>query len=107
MYDTGQIDGLFISNGPGDPAAVEKTIATLRDLMNQPAKDVMPTFGICLGHQLLALAVGGKTYKLPFGHRGANQPIFHQAMRYGNIGRERIRRETIATALEMLRKMMA
>lgn len=75
MYERGDIDGLFISNGPGDPAAVEQTIATLRELLEQ--SDTMPTFGICLGHQLLALAVGGKTYKLPFGHRGANQPVLN------------------------------
>ena len=75
MYDRGEIDGLFISNGPGDPAAVETTIATLREVISQPK--TMPTFGICLGHQLLALAAGGKTYKLKFGHRGANQPILN------------------------------
>ncbi|MDP6058609.1 MAG: glutamine-hydrolyzing carbamoyl-phosphate synthase small subunit [Pirellulaceae bacterium] len=63
-------DGLFISNGPGDPAAVTKTIDTLRALRAK-----LPIFGICLGHQLLSLALGAKTYKLKFGHRGANQPV--------------------------------
>ncbi|MEM9416390.1 MAG: glutamine-hydrolyzing carbamoyl-phosphate synthase small subunit [Planctomycetota bacterium] len=63
-------DGLFVSNGPGDPAAVTETIATLKQVMGE-----QPTFGICLGHQLLSLALGAETYKLKFGHRGGNQPV--------------------------------
>ena len=63
-------DGIFLSNGPGDPAAVPGIIATIRDLLGKK-----PIFGICLGNQLLGLAYGGKTYKLKFGHRGANQPV--------------------------------
>ena len=63
-------DGVFISNGPGDPSAVDATVATLRKIAGK-----LPTFGICLGHQMLALALGAKTWKLKFGHRGANQPV--------------------------------
>lgn len=63
-------DGIFLSNGPGDPAAVGYAVETLKSLLGKK-----PIFGICLGHQLLALALGGKTYKLKFGHRGANQPV--------------------------------
>ncbi len=65
-------DGVFLSNGPGDPAATgEYAVPVLRQLI---AED-MPMFGICLGHQMLALALGGRTYKLDRGHRGANQPV--------------------------------
>jgi carbamoyl-phosphate synthase small subunit len=63
-------DGLFLSNGPGDPAAVTYAVATIRALLGK-----LPMFGICLGHQLIALAAGATTYKLKFGHRGANQPV--------------------------------
>jgi carbamoyl-phosphate synthase small subunit len=64
-------DGFFISNGPGDPDTVPQVLATIRELVEHG----LPTFGICFGHQLLALAHGGQTYKLKFGHRGANQPV--------------------------------
>ncbi len=63
-------DGLFLSNGPGDPAAVGYAVETIRDQIGR-----RPVFGICLGHQLIGLALGGKTFKLKFGHRGANQPV--------------------------------
>ena len=63
-------DGLFLSNGPGDPEAVTDVIETVRTLL-----DRLPIFGICLGHQMLGLALGGKTYKLKFGHHGGNHPV--------------------------------
>jgi carbamoyl-phosphate synthase small subunit len=63
-------DGLFLSNGPGDPAALEDAVNTLRPLLGE-----VPIFGICLGHQLLGLALGCETYKMPFGHHGANHPV--------------------------------
>jgi carbamoyl-phosphate synthase small subunit len=71
-----QPDGVFLSNGPGDPEPLGYAQQTIRDLMG-----VKPIFGICLGHQLLALACGAKTYKLKFGHRGANQPVLYHATR--------------------------
>lgn len=63
-------DGIFLSNGPGDPAAVTEGIATVKDIL----KAEKPTFGICMGHQILGLSLGAETFKLKFGHRGLNQP---------------------------------
>jgi carbamoyl-phosphate synthase small subunit len=65
-------DGLFFANGPGDPSAVDYLYKTLRDLLG-----VKPIFGICLGHQMLSLAVGAETFKLKYGHRGGNQPVMN------------------------------
>ncbi|MCP3951892.1 MAG: glutamine-hydrolyzing carbamoyl-phosphate synthase small subunit [Desulfobacterales bacterium] len=63
-------DGVFLSNGPGDPEPVVYAVETIKDLLGE-----FPMFGICLGHQILGLALGGKSYKLKFGHRGINQPV--------------------------------
>ncbi len=63
-------DGIFLSNGPGDPKVVQVAVETIKTLLSE-----RPMFGICLGHQLLTLALGGDTYKLKFGHRGGNQPV--------------------------------
>ena len=71
-------DGIFLSNGPGDPAVLTEAHETARRLA-----DVKPVFGICLGHQILSLAFGASTFKLKFGHRGANQPV--QDLRSGRI----------------------
>jgi carbamoyl-phosphate synthase small subunit len=67
-------DGVFLSNGPGDPATVPYAVDTIRSLVGE-----VPLFGICLGHQLLSRALGGDTYKLPFGHHGGNHPVRHEA----------------------------
>jgi carbamoyl-phosphate synthase small subunit len=63
-------DGVFLSNGPGDPAPVTYAAENVKKLLGK-----VPIFGICLGHQILSLAMGGETYKLKFGHRGANHPV--------------------------------
>jgi carbamoyl-phosphate synthase small subunit len=65
-------DGVFLSNGPGDPATLVSIVAQVKELLGKVA-----IFGICLGHQILGQAIGGKTYKLPFGHRGGNHPVIN------------------------------
>jgi carbamoyl-phosphate synthase small subunit len=67
-------DGVFLSNGPGDPEPVDYAVKAIRDMMGR-----VPIFGICLGHQLCGLALGGKTYKLKFGHHGGNHPVRNNA----------------------------
>ncbi|MGA8088121.1 MAG: glutamine-hydrolyzing carbamoyl-phosphate synthase small subunit [Terracidiphilus sp.] len=67
-------DGVFLSNGPGDPEPVDYAVQAIRDMMGR-----VPVFGICLGHQLCGLALGGKTYKLKFGHHGGNHPVRNNA----------------------------
>jgi carbamoyl-phosphate synthase small subunit len=69
-----QPDGVFLSNGPGDPEGIPYAIQTVRELLGK-----VPVFGICLGHQIMGLALGGKTYKLKFGHHGCNQPVMDLA----------------------------
>lgn len=66
-----QPDGIFLSNGPGDPSGVPYAVEAMRELLERG----IPTFGICLGHQIIGLALGGQTYKLKFGHHGGNQPV--------------------------------
>nr|XP_034966181.1 CAD protein [Zootoca vivipara] len=75
--DSAEFDGLFVSNGPGDPQLCQVTVANLRHVLELPTPK--PVFGICLGHQLLALAIGAKTYKMKYGNRGHNQPCLHEA----------------------------
>lgn len=70
-------DGIFLSNGPGDPAALTETIEHTKALLAHASN--IPVFGICLGHQLLCLALGAETYKLKFGHHGGNHPVRHEA----------------------------
>jgi carbamoyl-phosphate synthase small subunit len=65
-------DGVFLSNGPGDPEPLETQVSNIRNLIGKK-----PVFGICLGHQLMGLAMGGKTFKLKFGHRGGNHPVLN------------------------------
>jgi carbamoyl-phosphate synthase small subunit len=67
-------DGVFLSNGPGDPATLDYVVTPVREILGK-----VPVFGICLGHQILAQALGGKTYKLKFGHRGGNHPVSDQS----------------------------
>ena len=78
-----QPDGVFLSNGPGDPAPCDYAITAIRELLAVK----MPIYGICLGHQLLGLAVGAKTMKMPHGHHGANHPVIDLSVTEGSSGR--------------------
>lgn len=83
-------DGIFLSNGPGDPRALGHAVDTVRELLGHK-----PVFGICLGHQVLGLALGAQVYKLKFGHRGANQPVMN-----GDTGRVEITSQNHGFAIE-------
>jgi len=73
-------DGVFLSNGPGDPSAAPYAAKTVQELLGK-----VPIFGVCMGHQILAIALGGKTYKLKFGHRGGNQPVLDKVTSHVEI----------------------
>jgi carbamoyl-phosphate synthase small subunit len=92
-------DGIFLSNGPGDPAPLDYAIETIRGIVGKK-----PIFGICLGHQLLGLALGAETFKLKFGHRGANQPVLNQKTNKVEITTQNhgfaVRTETLPNDLE-------
>jgi carbamoyl-phosphate synthase small subunit len=92
-------DGVFLSNGPGDPEPLGYAIDTIRGLVGKK-----PIFGICLGHQLLALALGGETFKLKFGHRGANQPVLNEVTNKVEITTQNhgfaVKTETLPAELE-------
>src|SRR5262249_5696851 len=83
-------DGVLLSNGPGDPEPLQTEVATVRALLGR-----VPVLGICLGHQLLALATGLRTFKLPFGHRGANHPVLER-----HTGRVLVTSQSPAFAVE-------
>ncbi|XP_078674784.1 multifunctional protein CAD-like isoform X2 [Branchiostoma floridae x Branchiostoma belcheri] len=74
-FNSDEYDGLFLSNGPGDPSMATQTIQNIQRVVNEP--NPKPLFGICLGHQLLSIAIGAKTYKMKYGNRGHNQPCIH------------------------------
>jgi carbamoyl-phosphate synthase small subunit len=84
-------DGIFLSNGPGDPDALPYVYPAIRDML-----DKKPVFGICLGHQVLGIALGGKTFKLKFGHRGGNQPV-----KYAENGRVEISAQNHGFAVDL------
>mmetsp|Transcript_28128 Transcript_28128/g.59386 ORF Transcript_28128/g.59386 Transcript_28128/m.59386 type:complete len:1531 (+) Transcript_28128:110-4702(+) len=77
--DMHKFDGIFLSNGPGDPTYCKETIEQLKQAISVPDSEVKPIFGICLGNQLLGIAAGGEAKKLPFGNRGQNQPVINHA----------------------------
>lgn len=93
-------DGVFLSNGPGDPAALEDAVETLRGVLGET-----PVFGICLGHQILGLALGCETYKLPFGHHGANHPVRNLATKRIEITSQNhgfaVREESLPEGVEL------